>query len=153
MFIEYRSIRAGIHADLREQNDMIGSKILIVDDAVVFADNMSGLLRNRGYRTKAVNSGEAAISALKGNRFDVVVLDLRMSGMGGFSTLKEIKKGFLPTKVLILTGHGSLDINLNVLAMGADAYLTKPCDVVDLVTKIEDVLEKKGDADKYARTL
>ena len=71
---------------------MIGSKILLVDDEFVFTNNMSKLLTNRGYRVKAVNSGDSAIGALEEERFDVVVLDLKMPGMDGISALKEIKK-------------------------------------------------------------
>lgn len=124
---------------------MIGSKILLVDDAIIFTDNMSRLLKNRGYRVKAVNSGNAAIRALRKERFDVMVLDLRMSGMDGISTLKEIKKVGLHTKTLILTGRGSMDKNLEVLKLGAYAYLTKPCEIVDLVTKIECAWEENND--------
>jgi len=116
---------------------MIGSNILLVDDAVIFADNMSRLLRNRGYRVKAVNSGNAAIRVLKKEMFDVIMLDLKMPGMDGISTLREITKMGQHTKTLILTGHGSMDTNLEVLKLGAYAYLTKPCEIVDLVTKIE----------------
>ncbi|HSO18473.1 MAG TPA: response regulator, partial [Desulfosarcina sp.] len=71
---------------------MIGSKILLVDDESVFTANMSRLLEARGYRAHPVNSGAEAIRALENDAFDVVVLDLKMPGMDGLTTLKEIKK-------------------------------------------------------------
>jgi DNA-binding NtrC family response regulator len=98
---------------------MIGSKILLVDDEVVFTNNMSKLLTSRGYRVKAVNSGDSAIGALEEERFDVVVLDLKMPGMDGITTLKEIKKLGLFTETLILTGHGSIDSALDAKIEGA----------------------------------
>lgn len=127
---------------------MIGSKILLVDDETVFTNNMSKLLNSRGYRVTAVNSGDAAIQELQKEDFDVVVLDLKMPGMDGLTTLKEIKKLDLFTQTLILTGHGSIDSALEAIKLGAYDYLTKPCEIDDLVAKIEGAWEKKDDAAK-----
>ena len=127
---------------------MKGSKILLVDDEVVFTNNMSKLLSNRGYRVIAVNSGDAAIRAMQEDDFDVVVLDLKMPGMDGITTLKEIKKLGLFTETLILTGHGSIDTALEAIKLGAYDYLTKPCEIGDLVAKIEGAWEKKDDAQR-----
>jgi DNA-binding response OmpR family regulator len=114
-----------------------GSKILLVDDEVVFTTNMGKLLTNRGYKVTAVNSGDAAIQALEKENYDVVVLDLKMPGMDGIATLKEIKKLGLFTETLILTGHGSMDSAFKAIEMGAYDYVTKPCEIAELVAKIE----------------
>jgi DNA-binding NtrC family response regulator len=90
-----------------------------------------------------VNSGDAAIRELEQNHFDVTVLDLKMPGMDGITTLKEIKKLGLFTETLILTGHGSIDTALEAMKLGAYDYLTKPCEIEELVTKIEAAWEKK----------
>jgi len=127
---------------------MKGSRVLLVDDEVVFTTNMSKLLTSRGYRVTAVNSGDEAIRALEQSDFDVVVLDLKMPGMDGLATLKEIKKLGLFTETLILTGHGSIDSALEAVKLGAYDYLTKPCEIGDLVAKIEGAWEKKDDAEK-----
>lgn len=122
---------------------MRGSSVLLVDDEQVFTGNMSKLLTNRGYRVTAVNDGASAIRALQENRYDVVVLDLKMPGMDGIATLKEIQKLELFTETLILTGHGSIDTALEALRLGAYDYLTKPCEIDDLVEKIEGAWKKK----------
>jgi DNA-binding NtrC family response regulator len=127
---------------------MKGSKILLVDDEVVFTTNMSKLLNNRGYRVTAVNSGDSAVQAMEKENFDVVVLDLKMPGMDGITTLKEIKKLGLFTETLILTGHGSIDTALEAIKLGAYDYLTKPCEIDELVNKIEGAWEKKDGAEK-----
>ena len=127
---------------------MKGSKILLVDDEVVFANNMSKLLTNRGYRVTAVNNGDAAIRSLEEENFDVVVLDLKMPGMDGITTLKEIKKLGLFSETLVLTGHGSIDTALEATKLGAYDYLTKPCEIDELVEKIEGAWGKKDDAEK-----
>jgi len=125
---------------------MNGPKILFVDDEVVFTNNMSKLLENRGYRVTSVNSGEAAINAMQQEKFDVMVLDLKMPGMDGLSTLREILKLGLFTKTLILTGHGSIDSAMEATKLGAYDYLPKPCEIGELVAKIEGAWEKKDKA-------
>jgi DNA-binding NtrC family response regulator len=122
---------------------MSGSRILLVDDENVFTKNMAKLLKFRGYEVSAVNSGDAAIRELEQNHFDVIVLDLKMPGMDGITTLKEIMKLGLFTETLILTGHGSIDSALEAMKLGAYDYLTKPCEIDELVTKIEAAWEKK----------
>ena len=124
---------------------MSGPKILLVDDEVVFTNNMSKLLENRGYRVTSVNSGEAAINVMQQERFDVMVLDLKMPGMDGLSTLKEILRLDLFTKTLILTGHGSIDSAMEATRLGAYDYLPKPCEIGELVAKIEEAWEKKDE--------
>jgi DNA-binding NtrC family response regulator len=123
---------------------MPGSRVLLVDDETIFTKNMSKLLKNRGYRVSAVNSGDGAIRELEQGAFDVIVLDLKMPGMDGITTLKEIMKLGLFTETLILTGHGSIDTALEAMKLGAYDYLTKPCEMEELVTKIEAAREKKG---------
>ena len=127
---------------------MKGAKILLVDDEVVFTENMSKLLNNRGYRVKAVNSGDSAIRLLDEEEFDVIVLDLKMPGMDGITTLKEIKKLGLFTETLVLTGHGSIETALEATKLGAYDYLSKPCEINELVEKIEGAWIKKDDAQK-----
>lgn len=122
---------------------MIGLKVLLVDDEVVFAENMSALLTTRGYRVTAVHNGQSAISALEEEDFDVVVLDLKMPGMDGIATMKEVKKLEIFTEILVLTGHGSIDTAMEAVKLGAYDYLTKPCEVEELVAKIEEARDKK----------
>ncbi|MBC8418918.1 MAG: response regulator [Desulfobacterales bacterium] len=124
---------------------MKGSKILLVDDEIVFTGNMSKLLTTRGYKVTAVNNGNSAIRALEDEDFDVVVLDLKMPGMDGITTLREIRKLGLFTETLILTGHGSIDTALEAIKLGAYDYLSKPCEIDELVDKIEGAWGKKDD--------
>jgi DNA-binding NtrC family response regulator len=111
--------------------------ILLVDDEVVFTTNMTRLLSSRGYQVTAVNNGEEAIRALKEKPFDVMVLDLKMPLMDGITTLQQMKNLGLLTEVLILTGHGSMDTAFQAIEMGAYDYVTKPCEIAELVSKIE----------------
>lgn len=123
-------------------------KILLVDDEVDFTENMTKLLENRGYVVTAVNSGDSAIKALDQDKYDVMVLDLKMPGMDGITTLKEVKKLQLFTETLILTGHGAVDTALEAMKLGAYDYLTKPCEVEELVEKLEEASKKKDSNEK-----
>ena len=127
---------------------MKDARILLVDDEAVFANNMSKLLTRRGYQVTAVNSGDEALRALMDTPFDVMVLDLKMPGMDGIATMHEMKKLGLFTEVLILTGHGSIDTALEAIQIGAYDYVTKPCEIAELVSKIEAAFERKTIKDK-----
>jgi DNA-binding NtrC family response regulator len=127
---------------------MKNARILLVDDETVFANNMSKLLNRRGYQVTAVNSGDAALQALMNNSFDVMVLDLKMPGMDGVAVLHEMKKLGLFTEVLVLTGHGSIDTALEAIQLGAYDYLTKPCEIAELVSKIDTAFERKNIKEK-----
>jgi DNA-binding NtrC family response regulator len=122
---------------------MKDARILLVDDEVVFANNMSKLLTRRGYQVKAVNSGDEALRALMDNPFDVMVLDLKMPGMDGIATMQEMRKLGLFTEILILTGHGSIDTALEAIQLGAYDYVTKPVEIAELLSKIEAAFERK----------
>jgi len=131
---------------------MSGAKILLVDDEEVFARNMARLLSNRGYQVEAVNSGDEAVRALEGGVCDVLVLDLKMPGMDGLTTLQEIKKLGLFIETLILTGHGSIDSALEAMKLGAYDYLTKPCEIGELVKKIKKALGQEDAGDPLSDT-
>lgn len=126
---------------------MNGLKVLLVDDEVAFTENMYSLLTKRGYQVTVVNNGASAIQALTKDDFDMVVLDLKMPGMDGIATLKEIKKLDIFTETLILTGHGAVDTALEAVKIGAYDYLSKPCEIDELTAKIEDARKKKGSSE------
>ncbi len=128
---------------MQRRNKMKGARILLVDDEVEFTENMTRLLVSRGYHVTAVNSGDSAIKALSQDKYDVMVLDLKMPGMDGITTLREVKKLQLFTETLILTGHGAVSTALKAMKLGAYGYLTKPCEVDELVEKIEGAWDKE----------
>ena len=76
--------------------------------------------------------------------FDIVVLDLKMEDMDGIEVLKIFKKMCPSMEIIMLTGHGSEQAAREGLSIGAFAYLTKPCDLDDLINKIRQAL-KRGD--------
>ena len=112
-------------------------KVLMVDDEEQFRATTKKLLSRRGFETILAGSGEEAIEKLKENP-DVVILDIRMPGMDGHQTLKEIKKRSPDLPVIMLTGHGAMPSAREALVEGAFDYLSKPCDIDILSSKIEE---------------
>jgi DNA-binding response OmpR family regulator len=112
-------------------------KVLMVDDEEQFRATTKKLLSRRGFETILAGSGEEAIEKLKENP-DVVILDIKMPGMDGHQTLKEIKKRSPDLPVIMLTGHGAMPSAREALVEGAFDYLSKPCDIDILSSKIEE---------------
>jgi DNA-binding NtrC family response regulator len=118
-----------------------GIRLLLVDDEVGFAEVVSKRLRKRGMWVKAVFTGSNAIKAIRKQDFDVAVLDLKMEDMDGIEVLKIFKKAYPEMAVIMLTGHGSETAAKEGLKHGAFDYLTKPCDLEDLVEKIHEAVQ------------
>jgi DNA-binding NtrC family response regulator len=124
------------------------ARILLVDDEVEFTETMKRLLEHRGYEVTAVDSGPNAIKAIGESKYDVMVLDLKMPGMDGIATLKEINKLQMQTQTLVLTGHGAINTALEAQKLGAYDYLTKPCDIDELIEKLEAAKRESEDNNK-----
>lgn len=122
---------------------MTTASVLLVDDEAAFAASNAKLLSNRGYDVRTALDGKAALQVLSENNIDVTVLDVRMPGMDGISLLTEIKKRFPLVEVIMLSGQATFETAVEGLKLGASDYLMKPCQISDLVGKIEEALEKR----------
>jgi len=117
-------------------------RVLLVDDEEQFVLNMAKLLKFRGFAVSTALDGFKALELFKsGEGFDVVVLDVKMPGMDGISTLSRIKKIAPHTEVIMLTGHATLESGIDAIRWGAFDYLMKPCDIEDLTEKIKEACE------------
>ena len=118
-------------------------RILLVDDEVEFLETLVKRLKKREMNVSAVKSGEEALERLEHNPADVVVLDVRMPGMDGIQTLREIKRRYPLIEVIMLTGHASFEVAVQGMELGAFDYLMKPIDIDDLIYKAQDANEMK----------
>ncbi len=117
--------------------------VLLVDDEEEYLETLLKRLRKRDIDVNGVKNGTEALIMLDEKPVDVVVLDVRMPGMDGIETLREIKKSHPLIEVIILTGHASMEVAVEGMEMGAFDYLMKPMDIDDLLYKIQDALKKK----------
>ena len=118
------------------------SHILVVDDEDSLRSVLSNELSGAGYDVATASDGEAAISTVQNKKFDLVLLDIKMPKMDGFEVLKYIKKGFPQVKVIMLTGFADLKNAIESKKHGAEDFVSKPYDLVDLLTTIERVLSE-----------
>lgn len=113
--------------------------VLLVDDEQDFVTNLSRLLKNRGFEVFTAFDGLEAMERLKQQKeIDVVILDVKMPVMNGLETLFEIKDMSPETQVIMLTGHATLESGIQAIRHGAFDYLMKPCDIEDLIQKINE---------------
>ncbi|MDP2861427.1 MAG: response regulator [Desulfobacterales bacterium] len=127
--------------------------VLLVDDEKDFLETLLKRLLKRRIKATGADSGEEALKILKETPPDVVVLDVRMQGMGGIQTLKEIKKIRPLVEVIMLTGHANLEVAVEGMEAGAFDYLMKPTDVDELLYKLEDAFKRKKIQEQKIRRL
>ncbi|WP_022662989.1 response regulator [Paucidesulfovibrio longus] len=118
-------------------------RLLLVDDEAEFLQTLGKRLQRRGLRPETAHSGEAALEQLHANPADVVVLDVKMPGMGGIEALRALKREHPLTEVILLTGHADLDAAVQGMELGAFDYLMKPMDIDELLFKIQDAYTRK----------
>ncbi len=111
--------------------------ILLVDDEKGYANVLANRLSRRSIETTKAHDGTQALQALRKKDFDVVVLDLKMEGMDGLQVLEIIRRMIPDLPVVLLSGHGSRDTAEEGLAMGAFDFLTKPCQLQELMDIIK----------------
>ncbi|MDH4042959.1 MAG: SLC13 family permease [Gemmatimonadota bacterium] len=124
------------------------AKILLVDDETRFRTSLAGRLRRRGFDILDVDSGEEAIKATRrDDAVEIAVIDLKMPGMDGIQTLRELKAVRPTLQAIMLTGHGTMESAKDAGRHDAFRYLEKPCDVEEVVQALEAATEEVG----YAR--
>ncbi len=115
-------------------------KILVVDDEPTARRSWRDILRLEGYQVETAADGKAALEAMKKTEFDVVLLDLKMPGMGGLEVLRTASKLHPDTQIIVLTAHGSLDSAIEALRQGAHDYLLKPASPEDVLDSVAGAL-------------
>jgi len=111
-------------------------RLLLVDDEEGYVKVLSKRMARRNMEVMTALSGAEGIQRLRKQDFDVAILDLKMEDMDGIEVLRVFKKMVPDLPVIMLTGHGTETAAREGLEMGAFDYLTKPCDLEELVKKI-----------------
>ena len=126
-------------------------KVLLVDDEEDFAEILSLRLKELGEKVEVAHSGQEGLDTLAKTSIDVVILDIKMPGMDGIETLREIKKQYPIIEVILLTGHGSTETAVEGMKLGAFDYLMKPADFSDLAAKLEGARKRKDEQEERIR--
>ena len=113
-------------------------KLLLVDDEQAYVNVLANRLRKRNISVSKAYSGAEAIQTVRNEDFDVAVLDLKMEDMDGIEVLKVLRTMDPKLVVIMLTGHGSAAAAREGIQSGAFDYLTKPCELDELLEKIQE---------------
>ena len=116
-------------------------KLLIVDDEVEICDFLKSFFEERNYQVKGVTSGEGALKAVEEFKPQVVLLDIKMSGMDGIQVLQKLKAKFPRIKVIMVTALETRDKIEECLRLGADNYITKPLSLEYLENDVREKIE------------
>ena len=118
--------------------------ILIVDDDEVMQETLSDVLRKRGYELFTVSSGNGALSVIKKNIIDLILLDMRLPDVDGLEVLKKIKELDTEILVIIMTAYSDVQTAVAAMKAGAYHYINKPFELEELKLMIEKGLETKS---------
>ena len=111
-------------------------KVMLVDDEEEFVMTLSERIQRRDFSSSVAFTGEQALQIVDDQIPDVMILDLKMPGIGGMEVLRRVKKAYPNVKVIILTGHGSEKDKKEALSLGAFDYLQKPVHIDELSRQI-----------------
>ncbi len=129
----------------------MSQKILVADDDLNVLRVVAEALEYKGYRVTAVSSGESAVEALGNGDFDLVITDLNMFEIDGFTVMRKAKEQNSQRKVILLTGDGLETGLLHALSPGFDDQLSKPCSLSHLLERVRVHLSESDDRRKAVR--
>ena len=117
-------------------------RILLVEDEPGLVLTLRDRLTREGYGVETAADGETGLERAAGEAFDLVLLDVMLPRMGGFDVLKELRRRSVETPVIMLTARGQIVDKVVGLKLGADDYVTKPFEMVELLARIEAKLRR-----------
>ena len=119
-------------------------KILIIEDERLLAGSIKDLLEIQGFEAEAVYDGETGFTYAGTGIYDLIILDVMMSGKSGYEVARELRASRLGTPILMLTARSALEDRIAGLDAGADYYLTKPFDTRELTACVRALLRRQG---------
>jgi two-component system nitrogen regulation response regulator NtrX len=122
---------------------MSNEKILIIDDEASIRSSLQGILEDEGFAVKAVETGEAGLEALKSQNFDLVLLDIWLPEMSGLEVLEKVKAGEENPKIVMISGHGTIETAVKATKLGAFDFLEKPLSLEKVLLTLENALRQK----------
>ena len=119
------------------------AKILIVDDERSIRDTLSGVLMDEGYDVNVAENGREALKRLKDELPSIVMLDIWMPELDGIETLKQIKETNPELPVIMMSGHGTIEVAVKATRLGAYDFIEKPLSLEKVSLSISHALEQQ----------
>jgi DNA-binding NtrC family response regulator len=122
-------------------------KILAIDDEVNIRRLLTDELTQEGFMVKTAETGEQGLALASRDCFDLALVDLQLPGMTGIDVIKEIKSMPIPLDVIVITGHGNMEMAVQSMKLGARDFLTKPFKFSELIPLIDRTMKRKRSED------
>jgi DNA-binding NtrC family response regulator len=139
-------VRAGVERKKEDSlisgSEHMSERILVVDDELFVRELLMEFLSSQGYEVSLADTGESAVKAVESQPVDVVLLDLKMPGIDGIETLKQIKEIDPTALAIIMTGYPTIESSIEALRSGAYDYVVKPFKLNELKSCVEKALEE-----------
>ncbi|MBI5194886.1 MAG: sigma-54-dependent Fis family transcriptional regulator [Nitrospirae bacterium] len=119
-------------------------KILVAEDEEITLKNIVDTLNEEGYSTSGTKDGYEALHALKKERFDLLITDIKMPRLSGIELLEKVKEKYPETEVIIITGFGSIGSAVEAMKKSAYDYITKPFDLDELIIRVKKIQKQKN---------
>ena len=116
--------------------------ILVVDDEVSIRRTLREILEYEDYAVEEAEDGEVALAKLRANKFDVVLLDVKMPKKDGMEVLEALSKEQIDVPVVMISGHGTIDTAVEATKLGAFDFVEKPPDLNRLLLTIRNALDR-----------
>ena len=120
----------------------MSARILIVEDEPALVLTLTDRLRSEGYEVESAETGDQGALRAREAPFDMILLDVALPGKSGFDVLRDLRQQRIDTPVLMLTARGQVVDRVVGLKLGADDYLVKPFEMVELLARIEALLRR-----------
>ena len=121
---------------------MINPRVLIVEDEAGLRLTLSDRLTSEGYTVETASDGEAGLARASTGAYDLIVLDVMLPRINGFDVCREVRQRGVTTPILMLTARGQVVDKVVGLKLGADDYLTKPFETIELMARLEALLRR-----------
>ena len=118
-------------------------RVLLVEDEAGLRLTLSDRLVSEGYRVDTAVDGEAGLAEAASGAYDLIVLDVMLPRMNGFDVCREVRQRGVMTPILMLTARGQVVDKVVGLKLGADDYLTKPFEAIELMARLEALLRRR----------
>ncbi len=118
-------------------------RIALIEDNIALANGIAHQLRDQGHAVNMLHDGEDALAFVRQEGADLLVLDVNLPGLDGFSVVKALRKTGNPVPIILLTARGDLQDRLTGLDAGADDYLIKPFEMEELEARIRALMRRK----------
>jgi two-component system alkaline phosphatase synthesis response regulator PhoP len=119
-------------------------RVLLVEDEPSLVLTLVDRLKSEGYEVESAADGETGLRRALDGPFDLILLDVALPGIGGFDVLRDLRRRRVETPVVMLTARGQVVDRVLGLKLGADDYLPKPFDMMELLARMEAVLRRKA---------